>query len=304
MLGKKLCQEDTIGIVAPAGIGSKDRIEKGISKLKSLGFNIKLGKHIYDKWGYFAGEDKHRAEDINDMFSDEEVNMILCVRGGYGAVRLFPYLDFNKIKKHPKIFMGYSDITILLNAFYEKTGLIAFHGPMLVDLENEDTLNSIMSTLCQGDKKYEIKNPESILMLSNMDKCIEGRIAGGNLTLLCSTLGTPYEIDTKNKILFIEDVEEPPYKIDRMLAQLAMSNKLQQCEGFILGQFTDCTDEGKESFFTLNEVLEQYIFSLNKPTLINFMAGHDNPKLILPIGAKARLNCKSHVIEVMEPVVK
>ncbi|ERI92653.1 LD-carboxypeptidase [Clostridiales bacterium oral taxon 876 str. F0540] len=304
MLGRKLHKGDTIGIVAPAGIGKSDRIEKGIDKLKSLGFNVRLGKHVYDKWGYFAGEDKHRAEDIMGMFEDDKVNMILCVRGGYGAARLFPYLNFNKIKKHPKIFMGYSDITILLNAFYDKTDLITFHGPMLGDLDNEDTLSSIILTLCEGDKKYEIKNPESISMLSNTDRYAEGRIAGGNLTLICSTLGTPYEIDTRNKILFIEEVEEPPYKIDRMLAQLAMANKLQQCEGFILGHFTDCVDEDKESFFTLNQVLEQYIMSLNKPTLVNFMAGHDSPKLVLPIGAKARINGKNRLVEIMEPVVK
>ena len=306
MLGKRLKTGDTIGLVAPAGIESVEEIEKGIEKLKSLGFNIKKGKHIYDKWGYFAGRDEDRAEDIMDMFEDDEVHMVLCVRGGYGAMRIVPYLDFHKIGKHPKIFMGYSDITVLLNTMYQKEGLITFHGPMASsNLDVDETLDSFLSTIMKGNEGYCIENPPYIPMVSNTDQSVEGRIAGGNLSLICSVLGTPYEIDIKDKLLFIEEVGEAPYRIDRMLTQLQLTGKLKECSGIILGQFTDCHDgEEEKNTFTLSQVLEDRIMNLNKPVLTNFMCGHDNPKLVLPIGAKARLNCKKGQIEIIQSVVK
>jgi muramoyltetrapeptide carboxypeptidase len=305
LLGKRLEKGDTIGIVAPASIETEENIEIGIGRLNSFGFKVKKGKHIYDKWGYFAGEDKDRACDIMDMFKDKEVKMVLCIRGGYGAMRLLPYLDFNKIRRNPKIFMGYSDITLLLNSLYEKEGLITFHGPMLNSkLFINETKECFLSTVIEGYKGYCIKNPEDLPMNSNMDKSVEGRIVGGNLSLVCSSLGTAYEINTKNKILFLEDIDEEPYKIDRMLTQLILSRKLQQCKGFILGQFTNCEEQHKDNRFSLNEVIADRILKLNKPTLMNLMCGHNDPKLILPIGAKAKLNCKSYCIDIIEPVCK
>jgi muramoyltetrapeptide carboxypeptidase len=309
LLGKRLKIGDTIGLVAPAGIENAEKIEKGIEKLKSLGFNIKKGKHIYDKWGYFAGKDEDRAKDIRDMFKDDEVSMVLCIRGGYGAMRIMPYLDFHKIKKKPKIFMGYSDITVLLNTMYQKEGLITFHGPMInSNLEVDETLNSFLGTVMRGHEEYCIENPVNIPMGSNTDKSAQGRIVGGNLSLICGVLGTPYEIDMKDKILFIEEVGEAPYRIDRMFTQLQLTGKLEECSGIILGQFTDCDgeaeDKNKEDLFTLSQVLEDRIMTLNKPVLTNVMCGHDNPKLVLPIGAKARLNCKKGQIEILQSVVE
>jgi muramoyltetrapeptide carboxypeptidase len=303
MIGNKLKYGDTIGLVAPAGVEKAERIEKGISKLEELGFKIKKGKSIYDRWGYFAGSDEDRARDIMNMFEDEDVDMILCVRGGYGAMRIMPYLDFNLIAKNPKVFMGYSDITILLNTIYARTRMITFHGPMLnSDFTDEHTLNSFIKTIMEGDMKFSIKNPCGIPTVTNSNRCAAGKLVGGNLSLICSSMGTPYEINTKNNILFIEEVGEAPYKIDRMLTQLTLSGKLQHCSGIILGQFTDCDDS--ESGFNLKEVIEDRILSLNIPTLLNFSCGHDNPKLVLPIGSNIRLNCRTGEIEVMEKVVK
>lgn len=305
LIAKRLEKGDTIGIVAPASIESVLNIETGIAILESFGFKVKKGKHIYDKWGYFAGRDMDRAEDIMDMFKDKDVKMVLCIRGGYGTMRLLPYLDFNKIKKNPKIFMGYSDITVLLNSIYEKEGLITFHGPMLNSkFDVNETQEHFLNTVMEGNKKYSINNPKSIPIVSNTDKCVEGRIVGGNLSLLCSTLGTPYEMNTKDKLLFFEDIDEAPYKIDRMLTQLMLSTKLQQCKGFIIGQFTNCEGEQKENKFSLNEVIQDRILRLNKPTLMNVMCGHDNPKITIPIGAKAKLNCKSCCIDIIEAVCK
>lgn len=303
MLGKRLNYGDTIGLIAPAGIANEENIDKGIKKLESMGFRVKEGKSIYKKWGYFAGEDVERAEDIMDMFEDKAVDMILCVRGGYGSMRLLPYLNFSKIKKNPKIFMGYSDITALLNYIYQKTGLITFHGPMLTsDFDNEHTRKSFIAAVMLGYNNYSIINPCDMKLLSNSDKKVEGKIVGGNLSLICGTLGTKYAIDTKGNILFIEEVGEQPYKIDRMLTQLILSDKLKECEGIILGQFTECEDPS--SGFLLNEVIKDRLLSLNKPIVANLASGHDNPKLTLPIGAKCRLNCGEGFIEIVEAVVK
>lgn len=305
MVGKRLERGQTVGLVAPAGIESADKIMKGIDFLKNLGFKVKEGKHIYDRWGYLAGNDADRAQDIIEMFQDQNVDAVLCVRGGYGAMRLLPYLDFNKIRRNEKIFVGYSDITVLLNSFYQKADLISFHGPMLSsNFDFQHTLNSFISTLMEGQKEFVIKNPEGKEMASNTDRCVEGRLAGGNLSLIVSTMGTPYEINFKNRLLFIEEIGEDPYRIDRMLTQLILSGKLQECSGIILGQFTDCDGDNSMDTFSLKQVLEDRLTSLNKPILANCMSGHDNPKLVIPIGARAVLNGKEKSIEILEKVVK
>lgn len=304
MLGKKLCFGDTIGVIAPASAEKPEAVESGIEYLKSQGFNVKRGKHILDRLGFLAGNDKDRAQDLMDMFLDESVKMILCIRGGYGTMRTLPYIDFNIIKNNPKIFVGFSDITTYLNNFYDKCGLITFHGPMLTSNFGDDiTIKSFLSTLMNGDTPYTLSNPKNINTKNNTNAVVEGSLVGGNLALLCATLGTPYEVDTTNKILFIEDVGEEPYSIDRMLTHLLLANKLQVCKGIILGQFTRCTLPHYERSLTLEQVIEDRILSLNIPTISNFMSGHDYPKLTLPIGAKISLDCKTGTINVLKPVV-
>ena len=305
MLGKKLCFGDTIGVIAPASPEKPEAIEGGIEFLKKQGFNVKRGNCILDKLGFLAGNDKDRAQDLMDMFLDKSVKMILCIRGGYGTMRTLPYIDFNIIRNNPKIFVGYSDITTYLNSFYQKCGLITFHGPMLTSNLNDDsTLKSFMSALMKGDAPYILSNPENISTRNNSNAIVEGNLAGGNLSLICATLGTPYEIDTKDKILFIEDVGEEPYSIDRMFTQLLLANKLQVCKGIILGQFTKCTLPHYERSLTLEQVIEDRILSLNIPTVSNFMSGHDYPKLTMPIGAKVSLDCKTGKINVLEAVIE
>lgn len=305
MLGKKLKIGDTIGIVSPASFEDLEGIKKSIKLLKNLGFNIKEGNHIQDKWGYLAGKDENRAQDLMNMFLDDNIDMILCARGGYGTMRILPLLDFNLINQNPKIFAGFSDITTLLNTIALKCNMTTFHSPMCTsDLYDEITLKSFLDTLMFGDKEYIIENPKNIPTHHFSDLSVEGKLVGGNLCLICSTLGTPFELDTKDKILFIEDVGEEPYKIDRMLTQLTLSGKLQHCSGIILGQFTDCKLPHYDRSLTLEEVIEDRILSLNKPTITNFQSGHSYPKLTLPIGAAVRMDCKNGVINVLEPVVK
>lgn len=304
MIGKKLYKGDTIGLISPSSPEKPEVIKNAESFLRQLGFNIKEGKHIYDKWGYLAGSDKDRAKDFEDMFLDEDVDMILCVRGGYGSMRALPYIDFDIARDNPKIFVGFSDITPLLNIMAQRYGLITFHGPMgSSNLRDEATLKSFMNVLTNGFKPLAIKNPDGIESQALIPGSAEGILAGGNLGLICDTLGTEYELDTEGKILFIEEVQEEPYRIDRMLTQLLLAGKLQSCRGFILGQFTKCSLPHYERSLTLDEIIEDRILTLNKPTLSNFMSGHSYPRLTLPIGAHIRLNCEEGTITTLEPVV-
>ncbi|MDP4144261.1 MAG: LD-carboxypeptidase [Bacillota bacterium] len=304
MICKKLSYGDTIGLISPASPEKPENIEKGINFLRSKGFNIKEGKHLYDKWGYLAGSDKDRASDLMEMFLDDSVDMVLCVRGGYGVMRTLPYINFDIIKNNPKIFMGFSDITVYLNYISNKCDLITFHGPMgSSNLEDSHTFTSFIDTLMNGTNLYCIDNPvETPIHCLNIGTA-SGKLVGGNLSLLCSTLGTPYEIDTKDNILFIEDIGEEPYRIDRLLTQLLLANKLQECSGIILGQFTNCDLPHYDRSLTLEEIIEDRIVSLNKPSISNFMSGHSYPKLTLPIGAKVQLDCRKLCIKILEPVV-
>ncbi|WP_050608405.1 S66 peptidase family protein [Clostridium niameyense] len=296
---------DTIGIVSPASPVKTDYLKKGVNYLKSLGFNIKEGKYVYNKWGHLAGSDEDRAKDLMNMFLDDSVDMILCTRGGYGSMRILPYLNLDMIKKNPKIFGGFSDITILLNLFYSQCDFPTFHCPMVsCKFEDEFTTKSFLNTIMNTKTPYFIKNPPDVQMKSITDEVIEGTLVGGNLSLICNTIGTPYEIDTKDKILFIEEIGEPPYKIDRMLTQLILSNKLSSCKGIIVGQFTNCTLPHYQRSLTTSEVIYDRIVKLNKPTLLNFMSGHSYPKLTLPIGAKIKLNCKNSSLEVISKIIK
>lgn len=303
MLANRLKKGDTIGIVAPASPEYKENIRKSVEIINSLGFKVKLSKYVFDRNGYLAGEDQNRAKDLMDMFQDKDVNCIMCLRGGFGSSRILPLIDWNIIKNNPKIFIGYSDITCLLNEIYKRCNLVTFHGPMLCsNFMDKNTLESLFSILQNGFKPQGINHYDMHVKSNN--RCItEGYLVGGNLSLICSLIGTPYEINTSNKILFLEEVGEEPYKIDRMLTQLIQSNKLQKCRGIILGHFTNCECEDSTKSLTLKEVLKTKIFSLNKPTLFNFPAGHDYPNVTLPIGAKIRLNCVKNKIEVLDSIV-
>lgn len=305
MIGKKLNFGDTIGVISPASAEYSDKIISKINNLKQLGFNIKEGSHLYDMTGHLAGSDKDRAFDLMEMFLDPDVDIIMCFRGGYGSMRLLPLINFKKLSSMNKIFIGYSDITALLNTFYFRNHLITFHGPMVnSDFDNEFTLNSFTETLMNGTHPYSICNPTHIPIDSYGCSSTKGILVGGNLSMICATLGTPYEIDFRNKILFIEDIDEPPYSIDRLLTQLTLSGKLSSCRGFILGHFNGCDKANNPKSHRLIEVIEDRILSLNKPTLLNVASGHDNPNLLLPIGANIELDINSKCIHVLEPVVK
>ncbi len=300
---KKLKLGDTIGIVAPGSPTTEEKVEKAYEKLKEMGFKVKLGKSCYSKYGYLAGRDELRAEDLNSMFRDTEVDGIICLRGGYGTIRILEFLDYNLIRANPKVFVGYSDITAIHIAINQISNLVTFHGPMAAsDLAGDISkfsLESLFNSILHEDFDGNLKNPTEELITIN-GGVAEGQIIGGNLSLIASTIGTPYEIDTKGKIIFIEEIGEEPYRIDRMLNQLKLSNKLQEAEGIILGNFSNCMPEDPDMSLTLEEVIDDLIRPLNKPTLYNLQAGHCDPNITIPFGVRVRLNADRKEIVVLE----
>lgn len=291
---KALKYGDTIGVIAPAGPVSRERVKIGRSALESIGFKVKLGHSCFSSYGYLSGKDEVRARDVNEMFGDNEVQGIICLRGGYGTTRLLNLIDYENIKSNPKVFVGYSDITALHIAFNQKCGLGTFHGPMVASdmAEGIDHFSriSLVDAITKTKPLGIIENPEGELIKSLAPGIAEGELVGGNLSLICASLGTAFEISTKGKILFLEDIGEKPYKIDRMLIQLLNAGKLQELEGIVLGDWSDCrSDEGEQSL-SLMEVFSDILKPLNIPIIYNIKAGHCYPKLTLPLGVLSRVD--------------
>lgn len=287
---------DTLGLVAPASPTLEENVEKAHKKLVDMGFKVKMGKSCYEYYGYLAGQDELRAEDLNQMFIDEQVDGIICLRGGYGTPRILELLDYHLIKSHPKVFIGYSDITALHIAMNKYSNLVTFHGPMvasdMIGDFSQFSKESLYNLIMEGEFIEDIKNPPMEKLNIINPGIAEGSIIGGNLSLIADTLGTPYEIELEGKLLFIEEVGEEPYGIDRMLTQLKLSGKLQEAEGIILGDFNNCTAKSSEyhESLTLEQVIEDIIKPIGKPTISNLKAGHCEPMVSLPFGVKARLD--------------
>jgi muramoyltetrapeptide carboxypeptidase len=298
---QRLQKGDTVGIIAPASPPNLENLHRSIHFLEvELGLNVKLGKHLKNEYGYLAGKDNERLEDLYHMFLDKKVKAIICACGGYGTARIASAIDYEVIKNNPKIFWGYSDITFLHTAIQKKTGLITFHGPMLAsDIGKED------SDPVSKQFFYQLFEPQEIAyteQFSPLEVLVEGEatgpLIGGNLSLLVSTLGTPFEIDTKEKLLLIEDINEEPRSVDRMLNQLYMAGKLQEVAGIIVGDFHDCEPK-REKSLTLDEVIEHYMRAAGKPAMKGFKIGHCSPHIAVPLGSTAKMNTdkKQFIVE-------
>ncbi|MBT2687690.1 LD-carboxypeptidase [Bacillus sp. ISL-47] len=287
----RLNKGDAIGIIAPASPPNQDNLKRSLSFLEELGLKVKMGNHVYDQYGYLAGKDEDRLADLHKMFLDKEVKAIICAGGGYGTGRIASQINYGLIKDNPKIFWGYSDITFLHTAIRQQTGLVTFHGPMLAsDIGKEDADPISKQYFSQLFEPEVLDYPEGISNLETMVKgSAAGTLTGGNLSLLASTIGTAYEIDTKDKLMLIEDINEEPRAVDRMLNQLHMAGKLEDAAGFIIGDFNNCVPQ-RELSLELNEVLETYIKKVNKPALKGFNIGHCSPHISVPLGVKAELD--------------
>jgi muramoyltetrapeptide carboxypeptidase len=293
----------TIGVIAPASPADVTRTKKALAIISEWGFQYKLGKSVGACHGYLSGDDRIRAEDVNEMFADPEVDAIICLRGGYGTPRIIGHINYDCIGKNPKVFVGYSDITALHIAIHQATGLVTIHGPMVAELANEpdpETWPALFRLLM---------DPRPVGRYENMYKQTitpgraEGRLIGGNLSLLVSTLGTPYELDTRNRILFLEDVGEEPYSLDRMLIQLKHAGKLQQARGIILADFSGSEPKSGKPSLTLEEVFTEIISPLGVPCYYGLKAGHCQPNFALPIGARVRMDASEGWLEILDGAV-
>lgn len=307
MRPSKLQRGDTIGIVAPASPALWENTEKALRQLNKRGYKIKLGSSVRQSRGYLSGSDEVRAQDINQMFADQEVKAVFCLRGGYGSQRILDKIDFHIIKENPKIFMGYSDITALHIAIYQKCRLITFHGPMPATDMTEDlpafTEGWLYKAITEDQPMGTLFNPKGYALHGLIEGRAKGRLVGGNLSLIAASMGTPFEIDTKDKILFLEEIGEEPYRIDRMLNQLRLGGKLGDAAGIILCDFRDCQSKQQQNTLDLEEVFEDMFMGLNKPVLCGYKIGHCSPQITIPIGVKALVDSAQKELILLEKAV-
>jgi len=306
---KVLKEGDTIGLITPAGaLSEEETITVAKEVLAYLGFKVKEGKYIRSRYGNLAGTDQERLSDLHEMFADKQVDGILCIRGGNGASRLLPYIDYNLIRSNPKVLLGYSDITALILAFYAKAGLVSFHGVVgsstwsnyVVKLFKDQFFDNKMSI-------YENPSKAENLIVQYKDRIqtitpgiAEGTILGGNLTLLTGLCGSPYLPDFKDAILFVEEIDEKSDRMDRMFCQLMNSGILSQIKGFILGKCTNCGPSGGYGSLTLDQMLHDYIKPLGIPAYSGAMIGHISDQFLMPVGVRARMNASTGTIEYLE----
>ena len=309
---KALALGDTVGLVLPAtAAGTMDEIAFAKDQLEAIGFKVILGKHVYDRWGYFAGHDRDRAADINAFFADDAVAGIVCYTDGWGSPRVLPHLDYDLIARKPKVLIGYSDITALINAVHQRSGLVTFHGPVGGSTFEPYTLDNfkrvVMTASPAGLLTMPPKKPNELIDRTNRVVKLapgkgRGRLAGGNLTMVAATMGTPYELDTAGAIVFLEDTHEEPYRIDRMLTQLALGGKFNGIAGFAWGRCTDCEAKGGTTF-SLEEILRDRFSALGTPALSGLSFGHIEMKLTLPIGVMATIDGDAGTLSIDEAAV-
>lgn len=274
---------DTIGIAAPSSPFDTEKFEAGLEMLESMGFEVKVPGGIFSREGYLAGTDQQRADLLMELLLDPEIKAVICARGGYGAARILELLDYGAIATQPKIFMGFSDATALINTLCIRCNWVTFHGPMMTLLGSspKKTLDAFSAALMKASP-YKIGGAKGQTLLPG--KAI-GPVCGGNLTVLSHLIGTPFAPDMAGAILFIEDKGEAPYRIDRMLTHIKQSGMMENIRGLVLGEFVDCGDE-KE----LHRIVMDLFSGLNIPILAGLPAGHGRDNWVVPIGAEAVLD--------------
>ncbi len=284
---------DCIGIVGPATTAGDTDFSKAMDYIHKLGYRTKLAPSATAVWGYFAGTDSQRAADINNFFKDDSVQAILCLRGGYGAARVLDRLDYAEIARHPKMLIGYSDITALHAALTQRSNIVTIHGSMLTSFKgdySDYTAKHFAQGLANTQVPGAVPMPKGEVMETVVPGHAEGTLIGGNLTMINSLVGTPYAIDGRGKLLFIEEVGDAPYRIDRNLEQLWLSGLLQQVNGIVYGEFYDCTDDVGPGDFTLDEILAYYGRLAGVPVMKGLPVGHAPNNYFLPLGTHAVMN--------------
>jgi len=314
---KALQPGDTIGLVVPAGPVNRERIDRAIDRITQLGFHIKTYGDIYRRTNYLAGDDVTRAAELMDAFADPHTSAVWCARGGYGVVRLLERIDFKVIRHNPKIFVGFSDITILHLAIQQRAQLVTFHGPNLQDgfgkpdampAANAAALwRALMAdeqTANDGGYTFDVSGADPTSLRTIVPGTARGPITGGNLAVLCGLMGTPFEIETAGHVLFLEDVSERVYRIDRYLSQLMLASKLQSAAGILLGTFSYDDDDPADSPEAVAALLDDYCGRLEIPVLAGFPAGHAQYNLTLPMGAIAEMDADHPTVTMLENAVE
>lgn len=310
---KRLSAGDTVGLITPSAyVSDPDRIALVERTVRYFGLKPKFGRNVKKRDGYLGGSAEERVADLHDMFSDPEVKAVFAIRGGFGAAHLLDKIDYALIARHPKIFLGYSDITALHLAIHRKAGLVTFHGPTVLSRFSPYTQEHFRRALFDARPLGVLTNPPDSdpLRPAHTLRTVRpgkarGPLVGGNLTLISTTLGSPYEIETKGKILFLEDVDEQPYSIDRMLTHLKLVGKFDGVAGIVFGECTDCRPRdfkpSFESNFSIGEIVDRILGSLNVPVLSGLTIGHTDDQLTLPLGVMATLDADRGQLILEEP---
>ncbi|GGL41695.1 S66 peptidase family protein [Sporolactobacillus putidus] len=294
---------DTVGIATLGSPLYPNIINQGIQGLQNMGFQVVVGRHVYDETGFLAGTDQERASDLMDLFYNDDVKMIISSRGGVGVAGILSYLDFDFIRSHPKIVSGYSDITILLNCLYQFANLIAFNSLLLFDFSpNTPSYNfdQFFTATSTTTAPRPIENPPGIPLVSRVPGNVTGPLVGGNLTSFIGTLGTRFEIDTTNKILFLEETHAPANTVYRYFNHLKMAGKFNDCSGILIGECTRCPTAYQTSY---EDVINTILVPLGKPLMTNITSAHGYYKAAMPIGATVNLNTVDNTLTVLEPTV-
>jgi muramoyltetrapeptide carboxypeptidase len=293
-LPRRLKPGATVGIAAPAGPFDPEKFCHGTQVLKDMGFQVVIPDGLFEASGYLAGSDKHRAALVDRLFADESIDAIICARGGFGSIRILPLLGYETIAMNPKIFIGFSDISALLSVLHTRCGLVTFHGPVVTSLADasDETKRSLRNALIT-DRPLEIKLTNGRTIHSGS---ASGLVCGGNLTTLCHLVGTPYAPNFNGSILFLEDLGEAPYRIDRMLVQMKLAGCFEGLAGIILGSFESCG-----SLDEIWDIVGATFESQGIPILAGLVAGHGKNNETLPFGIEARLDADNHRLHFLRP---
>lgn len=292
----RLCPGDTVAVIAPSSPFDPAKFHKGIAVLADMGLRPVFSAQVFEKKEYLAGSDTHRARLIHESFTDPDVKGIFCARGGYGALRLLPLIDFGVVSAHPKIFIGCSDISVLLNIFYAQCGLVTFHGPMMESLgmATQATRQALADALF-SDNPIIVASEHPVTINAGLSS---GIVSGGNLTTLCHLMGTPYQPDFSGHILMLEDVGEQPYRIDRMLTHIRLAGCFEGLAGLVLGSFKNCGEMDQ-----VYRIFEELFADDAIPILAGFDMGHEEPNLTIPLGLPATLDADNGRLSYHVPAV-
>ena len=313
LLPVPIAKGDTIGLVSPSSATDDSfNLQLAREAMQALGFKVKPGPHLGSRFGHLAGTDAERAGDLNAMFADPGVKAIVCTRGGSGAARLLPLLDYDSIRRNPKVLLGYSDITALHSAIHAKTGLVSFHGQIGSGSWNRFNADQFRRVLLDRELvEYRNKTDIGDDLVQRQNRTItirggkaRGELVGGNLTVLTALAGSPYLPDFTGRILFLEDVGEAPYRVDRMFSTLKLMGALDRIAGFVFGECTDCKPGDGYGSLTLEQILDHYILPLGIPAYRGAMIGHIREQFIVPVGGRVELDADAGTFRLLEPVFR